>query len=143
MSDPRNYDSKQILQSFLGNILVDFAEDSFVTIAWDTESFTDKVGADGFVVRSRQSDNRATITIRLSQRSPSNAILFAAHKADRATGRGVGPYIIKDLGGQTLITAPNTWVQKRPDVEFGKDAGEMEWVLRTSNADGFIGGEIL
>jgi hypothetical protein len=125
------YDPKQVVVSFLGNLLTGYAGGSFVTAQRSADSFTLHVGADGEAVRTRSSNRSGTVTVKLVQTSPSNDVLAAAAAGDELAGSGVGPLFVKDLGGRTLVAAQNAWVKKPAVVDFGADVADREWTLET------------
>jgi hypothetical protein len=125
------YDPKQVVVSFLGNLLTGYAAGSFVTATRAADTFTLHVGADGEAVRTRSANRSGTVTVRLVQTSPANDFLAAAAAADELSGAGVGPIFVKDLGGRTLAAAQNAWVKKPAVIDFGADVGTREWAFET------------
>ena len=120
-----NYNTGQVSLSLGGVPLSGFGEDAMVSIEWDSDITTDKVGVDGEVTASKTNDRRATATITLMESSPSNAVLtgfFLARKAEDG------------ISGETVI-GPEAWVLKAPSVEKGKEAGEREWSIRIADAE--------
>lgn len=134
------YDPGQVNISFLGNALVGFDEDSQIVVERITELFTDKVGADGSVVRTRTRDKRTKVTLKLLQTSPSNDVLSAAVALDQS-GQAYGPLLVTDvLSPGTVLHGGQAWVAKLPNAEYGKEAGSREWVFTIASGDMFVGG---
>lgn len=131
----KTYDPSQIDVVFAGRRLDGFGEDTFVEIAHEAPGFSDRVGVDGRVTRSKSLDRRATITITLMQTSESNAWLSALYNADRAAtnGSGVGSLRIADRSGNTVFEASKVWIQAEPDAAFGREAAERVWTLRAAD----------
>ncbi len=125
------YDPKQVVVSFLGNLLTGYAAGSFVTVQRTEDSFKLHIGADGEGVRTRSNNRSGTIVVKLVQTSPSNDILAAASAADELSGTGLGPAFVKDLGGRTLAVAQNAWVKKPATIDFGAEVGDREWTLES------------
>jgi hypothetical protein len=145
----RIYDSNQVTVMIAGlPIDVDsggsggYADDEFLTIARETPVFTDVVGTDGEVTRSKTNDHRATVTLKLMQTSRSNAALAALHALDRnaTNGAGVGAFMVKDLNGLSLYTAAECWISAPPEVAFGRAAASREWTVRVATLADFTGG---
>lgn len=137
------YDPNQVSQSLAGIPINDgFAEGSMVEIDRDSDDFEDVVGTSGEVTRSKVNDDRATITIRLMQSAPVNAILSTLRNLDKNTpgGVGVGPYLLRDKSGATLISAEKAWIAKSPKKMFDKTAKELEWKIRCAQLVEFLGG---
>lgn len=143
--DLRVYDPDQIFVSLAGIPCSGYADDEFVRVEREGPAFDDVVGTDGEVTRSKTNDNRATVTIKLMQSSPTNDLFSALHNLDKNTpgGAGVGPFILKDLQGTTLIMAEKSWIRKEPDGSWGRTATEREWIIRVASLTSFHGGNIL
>lgn len=131
----RVYDADQVTVSFGGHILSGYADGEFVRIEQASDDFTDVVGTDGEVSRSKTNDRRATITFILMQTSPSNAVLSAINNLDRVTpgGVGIGALFIRDRQGATLYRSANCWISRPPNPAFGREATSREWTLRCDN----------
>lgn len=128
----KEYDPRQVTVSLAGNVLRGFADGTFVRVQMESDAFTDVVGTDGEVSRSRSSDDRATVTFLLMQTSDSNDVLSALHNLDKTTpgGAGVGALEIRDRNGRAYYRAAEAWISKAPDVEFGREPGPREWAIR-------------
>lgn len=137
-----NYDPKDIAFMFHGFLITGYAGDTFLTVERGEDSFTDKVGADGEVVRTRKHDKRATITVTLAAESPSNDILAAALAADELSGRNTGASSVTNFNSNGTLTAPESWVVKQATAEFGAESGEREWTIRCSKLEGVLGGAV-
>ena len=57
------------------------------------------------------------------------------YKADKATGDGMFPVLIKDLKGGQVFSADDAWVQKQPSFVRGKDTNNLEWSIETGEAE--------
>lgn len=137
-----HYDPKGIVITF-GEILIEgFADDSFCSIEPAGDDATLYVGADGSATRGMTNNNSATITVTLSQSSPTNALLSAMSKVDRTTGQGVRPMLVKDINGADLHLAPKCWIKKRPGREYGNAVKTRAWVFETHDLQDFDGGAL-
>ena len=128
------YDPQEVSASFAGIPLSGFGEDTFIEITNEAESFVDVVGVDGDVSRSKTGDRRATIKFTLMQTSETNDLLSALAELDDNTpgGAGVGALLIRDNSGRAMYEGPQSWIQKPPDVTFGKQAGPRVWTIRVA-----------
>lgn len=119
-----------------------FADGEFVRIERETEAFSDVVGTDGEVTRSKTNDKRATVTIILMQTADANDLLAALHRTDKKTpgGSGVGRTLIEDLNGRALYEAAKSWIMTSPDVSFDREATSREWPIRLAELEDFTGG---
>lgn len=137
------YDADQITISFGTATLKGLSEDDFVTIEQDTDDFTDVVGVDGEVTRSKTNDRRGTLTVRLMQTSDSNDLLSAINNADfrAANGAGISAVMVRDRGtGRALYAGPESWIAKPPQVVYGRSAKVREWKIRIANLERLDGG---
>lgn len=137
------YDADQITISFGNVVLKGLAEDDVITIEQDTDDFSDVVGIGGEVTRSKTTDRRASVTIRLMQTSDDNDLLSAINNADfrAANGAGISALMVRDRGtGRALYAGPESWIAKPPQVVYGRSAKVREWKLRVANLERFDGG---
>ncbi len=136
------YTSDQVVAS-LGGVPLNSGrgEGVFIKITMMNPAFSTKVGADGEVARSRSNDRRAKIEVTLLQTSDSNSLLSALHQLDlnAPNGAGVAGLLIKDMSGTSLHTAPECWVTKAPDVEYGAEITERTWELEAASLINFVG----
>lgn len=144
--DTKVYDLGEVTCNFLG-IPIDqmggWGDGGGIEIEYDGDSFSDKMGADGTVVRSKTYDNRSTVKLTLLQTAGANAVLSGMLNLDRkaSNGAGVGPCMIRDRQGLTVIAGTKCWIKGRPKtVKFGAAAENLEWLIRISDTEDFIGG---
>jgi hypothetical protein len=136
----KSFDPAQVSIIFAGIPIEGFADGTFITAARDNPSFTKVVGSDGEGARSKSNDTGGSVTVTLMQTSLSNDALSAIMALDEATGDGVGPLLIKDGLGRTLISAESAWLEKPADAEFAREISNREWVIQTDNLQIFDGG---
>ena len=138
----KTYSADEVIVVY-GNTLVNegLADGTFVSVEWDEDAFSLSIGADGEGTRSKTNNRGATITLTLMQTSDINDLLSTQYLLDLNTPGGVtSPFLVKDSNGRTLMAAEECWIQRAANVEYGREAGEREWVLRTSSLVPFIGG---
>lgn len=140
----KNYDPTQIIMTVGGARIRGFASDEFVKWESESDAFSDDVGADSEVTRSKSGDERATCTVILMQSSDSNDLLSAAHNLDKASPNGAGVFAVRleDLQGRSLHAGAECWVMKAPDVSYAKTPKPREWKIRVANEERFDGGEL-
>jgi Protein of unknown function (DUF3277) len=99
------------------------------------ESADDKnamtIGAGGDGVHSLRADDSAMLTFRLLRTSPINAILQQAYnlQALSSLSWGKNTVTVRDVSRGDLITCNGCAFKKVPDLEYSKDATEIEWVF--------------
>lgn len=142
-TDMKIYDANEV-SIVIAGIPIDsgFADGEFIRIEQDSDDFTDVVGTDGEVTRSKTNDRRATVTLLLMQSSGGNAVLSALNLLDKKAGggAGVGPFMVRDKQGTSLYSASKCWIAKPPNVSFGKEAGPREWKIRVAAIERLDGG---
>ena len=131
--DAHTYDPLNHIVQF-GEIMLDsgWGPDEWIKVEHQSPAWEDDVGVSGEVQRSKINDHRGTVTITLLQTSRKNDALSAHYNLDRATPGGIGakPFLLMDLGGTTLISADQAWLQKAPDQTRARKAGTTEWQIR-------------
>lgn len=142
MADFKNYDPDRISVTLNGKNITGFAAGTFVRVERETDSFTKKVGAKGDTTRVRSRNKSGMVTITLLAASPSNTLLNALLRQDEKFGTGYGELQVINLNGDVVCSAPNAWVKKFPNVEYGDDDSDREWVLECDNLDMNLPGSV-
>lgn len=136
----RTYDPKNVLVSFGEVSLTGFADGTFVTVERASDAFSKVVGAGGDVVRTRNRDRSASVTVTLLASAPENDLLSAIAQGDELAGTGVRAVMVKELNGTTIAAAQSAWIRKVPTAEYGKEHGSREWIFDVESLDAFVGG---
>jgi hypothetical protein len=144
MATFKNYDPGRVVVVVNGVQIQGFGEGTFVKVSRKTPSFSTKVGAGGDVVRTKSRDRRGTIEITLMQSSPSNDYLSGLCVTDELVDQGVGavgPALVKELNGTTVMGGTSSWVTQPADAEYAADSGMRTWVIEVATlAPAFVGG---
>lgn len=122
----------------IGPVLVEsgYADDEFCRIEFESDDTEDVVGTDGEVAVSRTNDLRATITILLMQTADASIGLSALSNLTRKAAAMAGaivPTEVFDPQGAKLWAAENSWIQRPPDVSYGRVAQSREWAVRCAH----------
>lgn len=136
----RTYQPALVSVVYATKLITGFADDSAVSIEFMTDTWGDGSGVDGLVTRNLLNDNRGTITLTLNQSSPSNDDLTAMALADKLTGTGAAPILVRDASGRTICSGDTAWITKIPSSEFGKNITNRQWTIRVANLTMFVGG---
>ena len=117
------WDFKKLIFSFAGQTITGFSGDISIDHSSGEDSVTKVVGTDGaetvFVFRN---DDSGSVTSELMASAASNDFLSAAVAA-----KLVGPRLIRDMNGRTVLEAPSATVAKRPTVTYGAEMSGREW----------------
>ena len=130
----KTYNPKEVTVSCGSHIVTGFADDSFITIEFNGDGITKKVGCDGEIARAVSPDDTAKVKIVLLQTSDSSAYFSQMADLDRDTGEGMFPILIKDLKGGEVFSTEAAWVVKKSPLNRGKDTNNREWELDTGSA---------
>ena len=136
----KTYSPNEVICIVAGIPVSGFADGTFITAARDNPGWTKGSGADGEGWRAKSSDYTGTITLTLLQTSSSNDALSALALTDENSGDGVGPFLLKDNSGRTLINAETCWIEKIADSEFAREVSNREWAIHTDKLNMFVGG---
>jgi hypothetical protein len=137
-----NYDALKVRITFAGSPISGFADGTFVTAARRNPTWVLTAGADGETARSKSNDKTGTIVFTLLQTSQSNDTLSAKALVDELTGNGVGPILIQDLNGTTLVQGETAFIEKPADVTLAKDVEAREWTLLVDRLNIHVGGSL-
>lgn len=138
------YTSNQIVATFAGIPIQSgrSGEGDFIKIERVNPAFSEKVGADGEVARSRSNDKRTKVTVTLMQTSDTNALFSAIFALDENApgGAGVGAFEVQDLGGTSLHFAAEAWIVKPADATYAAEVGTRVWEFMCAAMNQVIGG---
>lgn len=134
------FDPKLVTISFMGIVLSEFADGTFVTVKQARPSFKRKVGAQGSTERINSNAFEYDIEFVLQQTSPSNGDLSAIALADKLTNSGKGELQVSDLGGTSKFFAASAWIETPADMALGDDLNNKTWKLHTGLGELFNGG---
>lgn len=127
--------------------ITDFAAgNDSVSITWNSDLVSSKVGADGKIQLQPTNDNSAVVAIKLQAQSPDNAFIMALINGQVSLGKvlPIGMNIANITTGST-ITCLNGTLKKRPDLKFGNEFEDNTYefvfedvVADLNTADGII-----
>lgn len=142
-SNVKTYDAKQVVL-MVADRRIDsgYADGVFVTVEISAQDWNTKTGTDGEKARSRSNDNGAIAKVKLMQTSLGNNTLSQLRNLDvnSTNGAGVGSFLLQDLSGGMVLRAEHCWIQKRPNVERGREVSELEWTIELADVEGDIHG---
>ena len=132
------YDPKKVVVLIGNHRVTGFAEDNMIKIKPNGDGFKTFSAADGEVARSVDPNQTFKVTITLSSASKSNDYLSNLHNLDRATGAGMVPLVVKDLGGTTNFIAAQAWVVNYPEKSLGRSIDTQDWEIDTGRVDAVV-----
>lgn len=136
----KTYNPSDVTVIVAGIPIEGFADGTFITAERRNPAWNLAVGSDGEGARSYSSDKSGTITLTLMQTSASNDLLQQLFNADERTGDGVGPFLLVDRSGRTLIDAESCWISNQASAEFGREVANREWTIETEALNFNLGG---
>lgn len=95
------------------------------------------VGADGSGMHSLRMDRSGTVTVRLLKTSATNKLLAAMYGVQRSSAKlhGQNTIALVDTARGDTITCQQCAFSKLPDLNYGTDAGLVEWQFQTIRID--------
>ena len=142
MSDFKNYDPALVMVTFAGIPIRGFTDGSSIKVERAEDAFSMKIGALGDQTRIKSRNRSGSVTVTLLGASPSNDELATRADLDELDGSGSGPLLLKDLNGTTFAEAPNAWIKKKPDAEYGQEPGDREWIIDCGELIYYPGGAL-
>lgn len=147
----RQYDPLKVVGSWvtpipnLGTIdIVDGAiSGDFAAVETDNDAWSRESDLAGNATRVRNHNDGGRIRITLSASSPTNAKLSAAAAEDAVSESVVGPLVLKDLNGNTVVECDGAFLADIPDFTLGSDRGSRTWVFECAAVRPFLGGHDL
>jgi hypothetical protein len=117
------------------------AAEEGITIEANVDKNVMTIGADGKGQHSLVADDSCLITIRLLKTSPLNAVLMTAYDAQSVSSAlwGLNTLTITDSARGDLTVIQNAAFKKKPQINYQKDAGIMEWTLDGIQANSVLG----
>lgn len=145
MADFKNFNPSLYVVTFGGILVRGFAADTHIQVARNEDSFTESVGAQGDVVRTRSNNKSGIVTVTLQAESPTNDQFSARLLADELSPAGIpaGALLVKYLNGATFISSDKAYLRKFSDVEVGTEAGNREWIVSCAELNMFVGGALV
>lgn len=87
------------------------------------------VGSDGSGMHTLHGDKSGRLVVRLLKTSPTNGLLSAMYAFQTSSGatHGQNTVVVNDTNRGEVITCRQVAFTKAPALQFGKEAGMVEW----------------
>ena len=133
------YNPENVVLLCGGNIIKDFAKETFIEVDMAEQQFTYEPGL-STGVRIYNPSRWGTINVTLMQGSPSNIVFENFLRTDMNNGEGFFVLTINDNNAKLGITswlcrAPVCWVQRHAPWSYGVGHTTRTWVLETGSLD--------
>lgn len=128
-----NYSPDQVDVVWLGIQITGYAENTFVEVEREVDTFTKKVGSLGDVARSKSLNKSGKITITVMDTSPVNDALASKIAQDEEDSRTYGPFTLKDRSGFTEVRATEAWCMRVPKVTRAQVTGTVQYVFEAAS----------
>ncbi len=124
------YNPEDIIVHWGESTLGGFAEGSFVNGERTEDATSVHAGSHGDITATINAARHGFVTANFVQQSPTNAELYAAlHKQERLKKLQKRSLSITDLSGAILVSAPNAWLRKVANADFGKEQANRSWIF--------------
>ncbi len=130
------WDFQKLVNVYAGQVISGFAGKVVIEPNGGEPIATKVTGSDGketIVVFHNNTSGKVTYSLMAS--SASNDVLNAL-----AELKTIGPLLIRDTNGRTVLETPSAWVAEPPTVGFGAELDDREWVLEYADGKLVIGG---
>lgn len=129
----------------LVHVISGLAEDSFVNIEREKETFQHYTGVDNTATRIYSANTSGKITVSLQQSSASNDVLSALYAYDKASrnSNGLFTLTVKDGSGRSIMFSQEAYVGVVPNQQFGSGMNTRDWVFHCTQMEDYIGGNSL
>lgn len=125
----KTYDPKANIATFVGIQIVGYANEQFMEVTRNTDSYVGVVGADGEFMRARSNDRSGIVNITLLQSSPSNDFLAQRLLLDERANAGFGPLYITDLLGNMQVQSDEAFIMRPADIALDLEPGTRQWAF--------------
>lgn len=148
MGDFKTYSPDHVILTFHGIIINGYANDTFIEVERDEDTFMKYTGALGDVARSKNLNKGGKVTVTLMATAPINDFLANTALADENTvltspDQFYGPLQIKDLAGKMECFAEIAWISKWPKIDRAKESGTVQWVFDCASIEVYPGGNVV
>jgi hypothetical protein len=137
-----NYGLDNVKCAFLTVPLSGYGSGGAIKITKKDPDYDVQAGVGGDAVFWKKGNLIFEIEITLLQTSIVNALLSAIRQADISSGNGagIGPFILSDLGGNSLFVAGQARIMGPPETEFSNEPKDRVWKLVAIDGTQFAGG---
>ena len=126
------YDPSQQTIVFNGTIIDGYADDTFIKVSRNEDTFMFKPSNSGGGARSRNPNRSGRFEFTLHGGSPSNAYLSTLARTDELAGTGVGECLVVDRNtAAASCFGAQAWIVKPADFERQKEIGNVSWVIES------------
>jgi len=139
----KTYNLAQCVFTINGVPLEGFGSDDAVVIAPNDDLWTTQTGADGEETRSATNTRSGQATITLMSTSNTNDLLNTFLQLIKSIAIGDRfVMFIRDLNSGDQVIAEQAYIQREPDMSFGKEASTREWTIYLPKYTSTHGGAI-
>ncbi len=117
-----------------------YPDGTIVSIKKDASPFVTTRTLDGEVARTYRNDQTYTMSLSITQSSPSNDILMKFYELDSFIQNALFPVFIKDLKGTTLFMSGESWIKELPPITISNGMDVRTWEIQCLNSVINIGG---
>jgi hypothetical protein len=119
-------DSDRQMITFMGIQLFEFGKGEYMTLTPRNKPWSEEEGTHGAVIRVGVPAQAYDAKLSILKGAVANGFISTQVGLDLTTGQGVGPMIVKDLDGASLITSPVSYFYPL-EIKLSTDPLMNEW----------------
>ena len=129
----------------LVHVISGYAEDSFVNIEREMDTYQHYTGVDNTATRIYSANTSGKVTVSLQQSSASNDLLTALYNYDKSSRNSSGLFTltVKDGSGRSVMFSQEAYIGVVPGQAYGSGMSTRDWVLHCTQMEDIIAGNSL
>lgn len=128
------YDPTQVSLLLGGWAPYGWASDTKIEVSKAEDNIIPLIGTDNDLSLALNRNNSGTMTLHLQATSKANDVLAGMAAQAKTTRYVVFPLVLNDPTGMNIISTA-AWIQKTPDLAYGKEVGVNDWVIGMWNCE--------
>lgn len=122
------YDPSQVNLLLGGWAPYGWAPDTKIEVSKAEDNILPTIGVDNDISVALNRNNSGTMTLHLQSTSKANDVLAGMAAQAKTTRYVFFPLVLNDPTGMNIISTA-AWIQKTPDLSYGKEVGTNDWLL--------------
>lgn len=139
----KSYALEKVFCSIDGVLVKGYEAGDAISITFPEDDVVLTQGCHGEVGVGLKPNNIAEFTLRIAQTAQINDYISGRHQLLKATGFGAFRITVKDLNGTSIFSTTQGFLSKLPNLDYGLESGNREYVFRCVVDKYHVGGNIV